>query len=156
FRLGEGLSVAIIGSIALKFWGLEAFAAVIMVTLLITSIILVPRHVCKILGLPLSRYLLEGILKPSILAFPAVATSVMIERAFQIAGWRDLLVAGIAGAIVYAVTLAAAAVPSSGPEVRWYTIGVLRMVAQRLLPLLHPRFRSSAETLPISESQIEW
>ncbi len=156
FRLAEGLSVAVLGSIALKFWGLEAFAAVIMVTLLTTSIVLVPRHLCKILGLTLHRYLCDGILKPAILAIPAVGVYVIVDHVFRIGGWRDLLLAGASGALVYAATLCAAAIPSSGPEVRWYTIGVLRLLAQRFLPSIHPRFRPSAKGLPVTDSQIEW
>ncbi len=156
FRLGEGLSVAILGSVALKFWGLEAFAAVIMVTLLTTSLVLVPRHLCNILGLSLRRYLLEGTVKPCILALPTVGTYLMIERTLQIAGWRNLLLAGSTGVLVYAATLCAAAVPSSGLEVRWYTVGVLRVLTQRFLPVLGPRFRPSRNTLHATDLPGEW
>lgn len=156
FRLGEGLSVAILGSIALKLWGLYGFAVVIMATLVTTSIVLVPRHLCKILGLSLGRYLLEVSLKPCILALPAVSAYIAIEQEFQIRGWRDLVTAGIAGALVYAATLLIAALASSGPQVRWYTVGILGALAQRFLPVLSPRFRPAREVLPTRDSQVEW
>lgn len=132
FRLGEGLSVAIIGSIALKLWGLEAFAAVIMVTLLTTSIILVPRHMCKILGISLRQYFCEGILKPSILAVPTIIAYVMIEHTFQITGWRDLLAAALAGSFCYVGTLALATFVTCHSTAGYYRLDVLQIVVGRL------------------------
>ncbi|HXF13524.1 MAG TPA: hypothetical protein VN517_10260, partial [Terriglobales bacterium] len=132
FRLGEGLSVAILGSIALKLWGLEAFAAVIMVTLLTTSIILVPRHMCKVLGISLRQYFCEGILKPSILAVPTIIAYVMIEHTFQITGWRDLLVAALAGSFCYVGTLALATFVTCHSTAGYYRLDVLQIVVRRL------------------------
>jgi O-antigen/teichoic acid export membrane protein len=156
FRLGEGLSVAIFGSIALKFWGLYGFAAVIMVTLLTTSIVLVPRHLCKILDLSLGRYLIEGLLKPCLLALPAVGAYIAIERKIEIGGWRDILLAGIAGVLVYAATLLFSGLASSGSRVSWYTVGVLRAVGQQFLPVLGRRFRRVRDIVPTGDSQVEW
>jgi O-antigen/teichoic acid export membrane protein len=155
YRLGEGLSVVIFGSIALKLWGLEAFAAVIAVTLLTTSLFLVPRHLCQILGLSLSRYLTEGVLKPLALAVPMIGTYIAIHRNFQITGWKDLLLAAMAGGCVYAITLLVAGAASMGTSERWYGVGVLRMLAQRFLPALSARFRP-ASVLPPADSQAEW
>lgn len=156
FRLGEGLSVAILGSIALKLWGLRGFAAVIMVTLLITSIILVPRHLCKVLGLSFARYMAESLVKPCILAIPTILIYAFIQHAFEIAGWRNLILAGGGGAVVYGATLLVVALPSSQPQTRWYTVGILRALAQRFLPVLNRRFRPTTPTLPASDSPVEW
>lgn len=138
FRLGEGLSVAIIGSIALKLWGLEAFATVIMVTLLTTSIILVPRHVCKILGLSLSRYLFEGPVKALVLGMPCMGAFLFIQSIVVVRNWRDLLLVAVAGGCVYAFCLFIAALASSRAKDKWYAVEVLQIVAQRLLPAFNP------------------
>ena len=156
FRLAEGLSVAVLGSIALKVWGLYGFAAIIAATLISTSIFLVPRHLCKILDLSVGRYLLEGFLKPCVLALPAVGTYIAIEREIEIGGWRDLLLAGMAGAFVYLATLLLAAFASYGSQFRWCTLGILRELAQRLLPVLSPRFRSAHHVVRTGDSQVEW
>src|SRR5437016_6444122 len=56
FRLGEGLSITVLGAAALHAAGLLGLAVVMAATLLTTSLFLVPRHLCKILDLPLRRY----------------------------------------------------------------------------------------------------
>lgn len=139
FRLGEGLSVAILGSIALKFWGLYAFALVIMITLLMTSIILVPQHLCKILGLSFRRYLLEGPVKSCIVALPTVAMFLLLHRMMVVNTWRDLLLAGVLGGCSYALTLYVAAFASSRAEGKWYAIGMLQAIAQRIFPVFGSR-----------------
>lgn len=139
FRLGEGLSVAILGSIALKLWGLYAFAAVIMATLLTTSIVLVPGHVCKILGLSLRRYLLEGLVKSCVVGLPTAVVFVVVHRILVINTWRDLLLAGALGCCCYVLSLYLAAFVSSRAEGKWYAIGVLHAVAQKIFPVLRPR-----------------
>lgn len=139
FRLGEGLSVAILGSIALKFWGLYGFAAIIMATLLTTSIFLVPRHLCKILGLSFRRYLLEGLVKSCIVGLPTAAVFLLVHRILVINTWRDLLLAGSLGGCCYALSLYLAAFVSSRAEGKWYAVGVLQTVSQRIFPVFRSR-----------------
>lgn len=136
YRLAEGLSVLILGSIALKVWGLIGFASVIAVTLLTTSLFLVPRHLCKILDLSLSRYVIQGIVKPCFLALPTIGTYLILRRSFVVSDWRDLFLVAISGGIVYAITLLLAAFVSFRAQDRWYSVGVLQAVAQRLLPAI--------------------
>src|SRR5690349_9569062 len=57
YRLGEGLSITVLGAVGLQIAGLQGLAIVMAATLLLTSLILVPRHLCKILDFPLRRYL---------------------------------------------------------------------------------------------------
>jgi O-antigen/teichoic acid export membrane protein len=156
YRLSEGLSVLIIGSIALKTWGLVGFAWVIAVTLVTTSLFLVPRHLCKILGLSLRRYLVEGLLKSCVLALPAIGAYALLHRFLSINSWRDLLMAAVAGGCVYALTLLAAAFVGSRSSERWYSVGILQLVAQRFLPVLGNRIPAAASTLPRGDSQAEW
>jgi O-antigen/teichoic acid export membrane protein len=133
FRLGEGLSVAILGSIALKLWGLRGFAAVIMVTLLTTSIILVPRHLCKILGLSFARYFFEGPVKSCAVGLPVMGVLLFMHYISVATNWRDLLLVGLAGASAYILSLSAAVIASRAGN-KWYSIGVLQIVANRFVP----------------------
>jgi O-antigen/teichoic acid export membrane protein len=139
FRLGEGLSVAILGSIALKFWGLYGFALVIMATLLTTSIVLVPRHLCKILGMSLDRYLLEGPVKSCIVGLPTVGVFLLVHRMLVVNTWRDLLLAAALGGCSYGLTLYVAAFASSRAQGKWYAVGVLQAIAQRIFPVFGSR-----------------
>jgi O-antigen/teichoic acid export membrane protein len=154
YRLGEGISVIILGSIALKTWGLVGYAAVIAVTLLTTSIVLVPRHLCKILDLSFSRYLTEGLLKPLLLAAPAIVTFVIIHHTLVIAGWRDLLLAACGGGIVYAFTLLSVALLTSRGRQTWYQVGILQALTERFAPMLRSTV-PAINPLPPTGSQLE-
>ena len=141
YRLGEGLSVVIFGSFALRLWGLKAFAAVIACTLLLTSLFLVPRYLCKILGLSLRRYLTESIAKPLILALPMAALLVALRAWLQPEGWRDMFLVVIAGFVIYVATLSLVTLLSSRLNREWCEVGVLQVVSERILPLLRTKSR---------------
>ena len=156
YRLGEGLSVAVLGSIALKIWGLIGFASVIAITLMATSLVFVPRHLCRILGLSLRRYLLEGLLVPCILTLPAIGAFAALHGALSINGWLDLLLIALAGSSVYALTLLTAAVVSSRAKESWYSVGVLQVLSQRIFPVLASRVRPTANAPRPGNSQVDW
>src|SRR5947208_9660650 len=63
YRLGEGLSITVLGAVALPIAGPQGLAIVMAITLLLTSLVLVPRHLCSILDLPLRHYLIQGCVK---------------------------------------------------------------------------------------------
>lgn len=151
FRLAEGLSVAIVGSIALKLWGLYGFAAVIMGTLLTTSIVLVPRHLCKVLSLSFRTYLLEGPVKSCLVGLPTVAVFLLVHHMLTVNTWRDLLLAGVLGGCSYGLTLSVAAFASSHAEGKWYAIGVLQAIAQRIFPIVGSR-EPAIESIRSSDS----
>jgi O-antigen/teichoic acid export membrane protein len=154
YRLGEGLSVIIVGSIALKVWGLIGYATVIAVTLLTTSIVLVPRHLCKILDLSLSRYLTEGLAKPLILAVPTIATFILIHGVFAISGWRDLFLAACGGGVIYALTLFSVAIATSHGTQEWYRVGMLQAFTERFASRSYSR-ASAVNSLHHTGSQLE-
>jgi len=105
YRFGEGLSITILGSVALRIGGLVGFAWVIAMTLLVTSLILVPRHLCRILDLPLRTYWMEGCLKPSVAALPAATAFMVLHSLFVIDTWAVLVVVFLVGSLVHALTL---------------------------------------------------
>src|SRR6266566_1290894 len=127
YRLGEGLSITLLGSAALRIAGLEGFALVIAATFLLTSLILVPRHLCRILELPLRTYL-------------------MVET------WSTLLLALLAGGLVYALTFFVM-LYSSQPFIAWLAPGILHVFDKKFLRTHGFKVRPVANTIYSGESE---
>ena len=132
YRLGEGLSITVLGAAALQIAGLEGLALVMAATLLLTSLVLVPRHLCKILDLPLRRYLLQGCVKPCLLVLPAAATFAAFRFLFQVDSWPDLLAAALVGSLVYALTLFCVSRNDSNPAFRALKLDVLQALQRKI------------------------
>lgn len=132
YRLGEGLSISVLGSVALHFTGLQGLATVMAVTLLLTSLVLVPRHLCKILGLPLRRYLIQGCVKPCLLSLPAAATFLACRFIFDVDAWLDVLLTALAGCLVYALTLLIVSRNNSNPAFRVLRLDILQLLGRKL------------------------
>jgi O-antigen/teichoic acid export membrane protein len=132
FRLGEGLSITVFGAVALHLAGLLGLALVMAATLFTTSLVLVPRHLCKILDLPLRRYLLQGCFKPCLLVLPAAATFLCLRYFFKIANWPDLLAAALAGSFVYALTLLLVSRNDSKPAFSALRLDILHVISRKI------------------------
>jgi O-antigen/teichoic acid export membrane protein len=152
YRLGEGLSIALLGSAALRIAGLEGFALVIAVTLLLTSLVLVPSHLCRILQLSLRTYLTEGCLKPCVVALPAAVVFMAMRRLLLVDTWTMLFVTLFVGSLIYILTLF---VMVSGPPAIFsqVTPRVLHVLEQKFLRVCGFRLGPAADTLYSSESQ---
>jgi len=132
YRLGEGLAISILGSVAVKVWGLEGFALVIAVTLLLTSLVLVPRHLCRILDLPLRRYLIEGALKPCLVALPLTGVLLGVHSLLVVHRWADMIIAVLIGGLAYAFTLSIYLFGRSSVP-RWLSLSVLDLLEEKYL-----------------------
>ncbi len=152
YRLGEGLSIALLGSAALRVAGLEGFAAVIALVLLLTSLILVPRHLCRIVELPLSTYLVEGCLKPCLAALPAAAAFMALRALLTVDSWPTLFLVLFVGCLVYALTLFAMV---SGPPAifSWVVPRILQVFERKFLRARGFRFGAAADTVYSGDSQ---
>ena len=137
YRLGEAAAFILLGGIALKLWGLEAFSIVVSATLLLTSLILVPRHVCHIVGLPLRTYLLKGCLKPCLLALPFAVALVALHSRYEVGSWLVLVGCLATGGLVYLITLFGVSL-RSGDETStpWGSLEILQVLAARVRPIL--------------------
>lgn len=132
FRLGEGLVIAVLGVAAVRIWGLLGFAWVIAITLLSTSFFLFPRHVCRLLGLSLRAYLVEGALKPCLLTLPMSAALLAVRSVLVIHSWFAMVVVVLTGGFTFALTLLM--VQFSRPSVReWLSLGILDVLEHRYL-----------------------
>lgn len=152
YRLGEGLSITLLGSAALRIAGLEGFALVIAATLLLTSLILVPRHLCRILEMPLRTYLVEGCLKPCIAALPVAAAFLGLRSLLVVDTWSAILLALLAGGLVYALTMFVM-LYSSQPFIAWLTPGILHVFDQKFLRSHGLKIRPVANTIYSGESE---
>lgn len=139
YRLGEGLSITVLGAVALQIGGLQGqiaglqgLAIVMMVTLLLTSLFLVPRHLCKILDLPLRRYLIQGCVKPCLLSLPAAVTFLACRFIFDVDAWSDFLFTALAGCFVYALTLLLVSRNNSNPAFRAFRLDILQLLGRKL------------------------
>jgi len=152
YRLGEGLSITVLGSAVLRIAGLEGFALVIAATFLLTSLILVPRHLCRILGLPLRTYLAEGCLKPCLAALPVAAAFVALRALFVVDTWPTLFLALFVGGLVYSLTLFAMLY---GPQalLGWLAPGILHVFDQKFLRARAFKVRPMADTIYSGESE---
>ena len=152
YRFVEGLSIALLGSAALRIAGLEGFAAVIAVTLLCTSLILVPRHLCRVLEMPLCTYLVEGCLKPCVVALPAAVVFMVMRNWLVIDTWPRLFVALFAGSFAYILTWFVV-VSGSSSVFTWLTPRVLHVLKDKFLRPRGFRLGAAADTLYSGESQ---
>src|SRR6266702_2261189 len=132
YRLGEGLSITLLGSAVLRIAGLEGFALVIAGTFLLTSLILVPRHLCRILELPLRTYLTEGCLKPCVAALPVAAAFMALRTVLVVDTWSTLFFVLLVGGLVYALTLFVM-LYSSQAFIGWLAPGILHVFDQKFL-----------------------
>jgi O-antigen/teichoic acid export membrane protein len=140
YRFGEAGAIILIGGAALKWYGLEAFAAVIALTLIITSLVLVPRHLCQMLGLPLRSYLNDGFLKPCLLTIPFAAALYGLHSWTTVTSWLGLISVLAVGGLVHLASLAWATFrPGKESANQWTSLGVLEIIAQRLRPHPSPR-----------------
>jgi O-antigen/teichoic acid export membrane protein len=149
YRVGEGLSIAVIGTIFLRVWGLPGLALVTAVTLLLTSLVLIPRHLCRILELPLRQYLNEGCLRPCIPAVPFAATLLAARFLVVIDTWFALIMALLLGGLTYLLTLSLLMFRNSPPS--WLSLGVLEVVRERFGGIARFRSRAQLEKIPAGE-----
>jgi O-antigen/teichoic acid export membrane protein len=154
YRTAEGLSITIFGSIALYRWGLAGFASVIAITLLLTNLVLVPRHLCRVLDLPLRRYLLQGCVKPCILALPLAAALVVLHFFLVVQSWSTMLVVLLVGGLTYALTLLLVTLRRSRPSFGWASIGILQLLEQKFLRTCPSGTLFPLDTIASEKSQI--
>ena len=133
YRWGEGLAVTLVGSAVLRIRGLEGFATVIAITLLLSSLVLVPRHLCRILDLSLRRYLVQGCLKPCLLTLPLAVAFVVLRSLLVVESWSTMLVVALVGGLTYALTLLIVTLGRSRPAFSWASIGILQLLEQKFV-----------------------
>jgi O-antigen/teichoic acid export membrane protein len=146
YRLAEAGAFVVLGAVALKLSGLEAFAIAVSFTLLVTSLILVPQHVCRIVSLPMRSYLWQGCLKPSLLAIPFSVVLLAVCQITSIKSWLGILGALAVGGLTYAGTLLwAACRPRGRAGFEGMSLDVLNVLVDRCRSTVLPFVGSRAQ-----------
>ena len=140
YRLGEGLSIVLIGSVCLRIWGLVGFALVIAMTLMFTSLMLLPRHLCSILDLPFGAYVREACLKPCIVVLPTAGTLVILRSVWIVDTWSALICILLLGVSTYVLTLSLLMLRALRANRSWLSVGILEVLAKK--------FRGTRELAP--------
>ena len=131
FRFSEGLMIAVLGILALRVWGLFGLALVAAITQLIINLLLIPRHLCRILDLPLRTYLIEACAKPCVLAVPLAATLIGLRSLLVIDRWPALILALLVTIVVFTL-LVLLLMFASVTKTNRFSLEVLRTLEARL------------------------
>jgi len=131
FRFLEGFTIATLGMVALRCWGLMGLALVVSSTVLVVNLLLIPRHLCRILDLSVRTYLNEACLKPCILAVPLVAALMALHTLFRIESWPALVMALLFTVVLFGV-LVSYLMFGSVTNDNWFSLEVLKALKERL------------------------
>ena len=132
FRMAEGLIITVLGIAVLRGSGLLGLAWLTAITLLVTNLLMIPRHLCRNLDLGLSTYLKEACLKPCLLAIPLATALVAVHSFMVIDGWLSLAMALLITLSVFGLILLFLIV-SSPPADSWLSLEALRAIQARLI-----------------------
>jgi O-antigen/teichoic acid export membrane protein len=133
FRLGEGFAIATLGIFMVHFWGLLGFAIVMGGVLFLTSLFFIPRHLCGIVGLRLRDYLVEGALKPLLVAIPMTVVLVGLHALHIVHGWPTLFAVALAGGVTFLLTVLALGFMPPGARPELLTVGVIDIIFERFV-----------------------
>lgn len=131
FRWGEGVAIAVLGIALLRLMGVWGFAVGMALSLAVSNLLFVPRHLCRIVGLPLAEYQREGFLKPCALALPAAAALLALRALVPQPSWVEFFAVSAAGGLVYALTLLAVTTWRSRPWCARLSPPVLEMLIEK-------------------------
>ncbi len=132
-RLTEALGAAAFGVALLHPWGLWGYAFATMVTCLAINMVMVPRYACKILEMPLSRYLAKGCLKPCMFSLPLAVALVEFNHVFPVKTWIGVIAGIVLAGAVYGLTLLAGAISNMRYRTAWSSMSILNLLQKRFL-----------------------
>jgi O-antigen/teichoic acid export membrane protein len=102
----EGVSNLILSIILVRPYGIIGDAFGTAIPLACSTILFMPRHVCKLLGIRLWTYLREAYALPFLLTVPLVATLLLLKQWFVPHNYRQLGLQLLIGGAVYGAGLA--------------------------------------------------
>jgi len=99
--LVEGVANLVLSIALIRPWGIVGDAVGTAIPLLCTSLFFLPRHLCRLLDVPVITFLRQAYLLPLVLCAPMVATLLLLQRVFYAHTYLQLLVQMLAGGVVY-------------------------------------------------------
>jgi O-antigen/teichoic acid export membrane protein len=103
--LMEGIANLILSIVLVRPLGIVGDAIGTAIPLLCTSLFFLPRHLCRHLGIPMRKFLIETYFYPVVLCIPMIFVLVLIQRSFYAHRYPQLLLNLLAGIAAYSVGL---------------------------------------------------
>lgn len=105
--MAEGIAKIILSIVFLRWFGISGVAAGTTVSLAATSLFFFPRHLCRILHVPIRDFLREAYFYPILLNVPFAVVLAMVDSLVNAQGWNGLLFTIACSGLVYALVLIA-------------------------------------------------
>jgi O-antigen/teichoic acid export membrane protein len=101
--LMEGIANVILSIVLVRPLGIVGDAIGTAIPLLCTSLFFLPRHMCRQLGIPVRKFLVEAYFFPVILCLPMIFVLVLMQRSFYAHRYPQLILNLLAGLVAYGV-----------------------------------------------------
>lgn len=99
----EGIANVILSVVLVRPLGIVGDAIGTAIPLLCTSLFFLPRHMCRQLGIPVRKFLVEAYFYPVVLCVPMIFVLVLMQRSFYAHRYPQLVLNLLAGIAAYGV-----------------------------------------------------
>jgi O-antigen/teichoic acid export membrane protein len=104
--LMEGVANLILSIALVRPLGIVGDAIGTAIPLLCTAILFLPRHMCRQLGIPVRKFIVESYFYPAILCIPMILVLLLMQRSFYAHHYPQLVINLLAGLAAYGIGLA--------------------------------------------------
>lgn len=104
--LMEGIANLVLSILLVRPLGIVGDAIGTAIPLLCTSLFFLPRHMCRLLDIPVRKFLTDAYLYPLLLCIPMTIVLISMQRSFYAHRYPQLVVNLLAGFAAYALGLA--------------------------------------------------
>lgn len=111
----DGIANLLLSILLLKHWGILGVALGTAIPLTCTSLLFLPRHLCRMLRISMRDFLRRAYLGPVCLTVPMACALFFMRPWFQVPSYAGLLLQAAAGGFVYCAALAWWIVPAAAP-----------------------------------------
>jgi len=101
--LMEGIANVILSVVLVRPLGIVGDAIGTAIPMLCTSVVFLPRHMCRQLGVPVRKFLVEAYFYPSLFCIPMIFVLVFMQRSFYAHRYPQLVVNLLAGLAAYGI-----------------------------------------------------
>ncbi len=101
--LMEGIANVILSIVLVRPLGIVGDAIGTAIPLFCTAVFFLPRHMCRLLGIPVYRFLSEAYFYPVVLCIPMILVLVAMQRFFYAHHYSQLLLNLLAGLAAYGI-----------------------------------------------------
>lgn len=101
----EGVANVILSVVLVRPFGIVGDAIGTAVPMLCTALFFLPRHMCRLLDIPVRKFLVEAYFYPTVLCIPMAVVLILMQRSFYAHHYPQLLINLSAGVAAYAIAL---------------------------------------------------